>query len=99
MISVNICSSIGLSEETLYRLIRHVTPDCGLEDKSYPPGPAVGHNLGDAFGRIVLLSHAEDPFDLSPVPDHVRLLRWVRRRPDTQRRTETPLADHEPLLY
>lgn len=33
MISVNICSSIGLSGETLYRLIRHVTPDLYTADR------------------------------------------------------------------
>lgn len=67
-------------------------------NKSYPPGPAVGHNLSDAFGRIVLLSYTENPFDLSPVPDHVRLWCCVRTQ-DTQHRTKTPQAVHEPLLH
>lgn len=38
-----------------------------------PPSSAVGHDFGDAFGSIVLLGHTEDPLDLSPAPDHVRL--------------------------
>lgn len=61
-----------------------------------PPGPAAGHDLCDAFSCIVFLGYTEHPLDLSPVPDHVCLLRcgWTLV---TQCRTETPTMDPEPL--
>ncbi len=57
-----------------------------------PPGPAVGHDLCDSFSCIVLLSYAEDPLDLSPIPDHICWLRCVRTL-GTLRCTETPPLD------
>lgn len=38
--------------------------------QTHPPRSAVRHDLRDAFGRVILLRHTENPFDLSP-PDHV----------------------------
>lgn len=68
-------------------------------DMTDPPGPAAGHDLGDAFGCIVLLGHAEDPLDLSPapVPVHVCLLRCVRTQATLRRTEKPPLDTAEPL--